>query len=101
MTIRLLMSFFVSLFLMGSPHSQVEIKTKTIKVELEVGADKLFELDFVPNTAVDVVNPKVAAITLIPQRKEISLKALSQGRTNIRLRDKSGHSKLVFELVSK
>lgn len=91
---------FLILFAIGSVYSQVEVETKTVKVNLKVGEDKLFKLDFVPNTVVDVVNPKIAGLTLAPQKKEINLKALSKGRTNIRLRDKEGNSRLVFALYA-
>ena len=93
--------FFASLFWVGLAYSQVEINSKTVKVNLEVGADRLFKLDFTPSTTVDVVNSTVAGLTLVPQRKEINIKALAVGKTNLRIRDEKGNSMIVFALTVK
>lgn len=96
---RLLLTF--TLFsLLGFVYGQTEIESKVIKVNLQVGADKLYQLDFTPNSVVDIVNSKVAGVTLLPQRKEIAILALSKGRTNLRLRDNQGNSKVVFEITA-
>jgi hypothetical protein len=81
-------------------YSQVEVTTKTINVALKVGVDKLYKLDFTPNTVIDIVNPKVAGFTLAPQRKEINIKALAKGRTNLRIRDTEGKSRIVFAITT-
>ena len=94
-----MMKYFIALVLLTlSIYSfgQVEIKVKTVPVKLEQGSDILYKLDFKPSTAVQIVDPKVAEVTFIPQRKEISINALKKGRTNIRLRDEKGTAKLVF-----
>ena len=70
-----------------------ETKPEQMDVEVVLGVDKHLELDFIPNRQVQVGNRSVLDYEFLVGRKEITLKGLKPGTTNVTLRDNTDPDK--------
>ena len=78
-----------------------EAKSKTeIEEEVEVvlGIDKNIELDFVPDRQIQIGSRAIVETQPIIGRKEITLKGLKFGKTNVTLRDVTGTIRKIFKV---
>ncbi len=63
------------------------------ELEVELGIDKPVKLDFAFSTKVLVGNNSVLDLTLIPQRREVILKGMKEGKTSVTIRNTVGDIK--------
>ncbi|OFZ20798.1 MAG: hypothetical protein A2202_06570 [Bdellovibrionales bacterium RIFOXYA1_FULL_36_14] len=77
----------------NTDNKSEDIKPEQMEVEVVLGVDKHLELDFIPNRQVQVGNRSVLDYEFLVGRKEITLKGLKPGTTNVTLRDNTDPDK--------
>ena len=66
------------------------------EIEIILGIDKLMKIDFLPSTKVQIADPSVVGVQLIPQKREITIQGKKSGRSSITFRDQFGNIKLRY-----
>jgi pilus assembly protein CpaC len=82
---------FFLLILSFSVFSQDSIETK--EIEVAIGIDQTFKLPYKFNTRVEVGNPNLIEIVLVPPRQEVTFKGRRKGRTSVTFRNVLGERK--------
>ena len=90
---RLIISSLIFSLFLNLGFSQ-EVPEKN--VEIVLGIDKILKLDFPPSTKIQVGNESILATTIIPQKREITLKAIKPGKTSVTIRNTVGDVKIVY-----
>ncbi|MBF0359756.1 MAG: pilus assembly protein N-terminal domain-containing protein [Oligoflexia bacterium] len=62
--------------------------------EVPVGMDKVFKINFVPYTKLQIGNSAILEYVLVPQKKEIIFKGIKPGETSVIVRNSVGDIKL-------
>lgn len=83
-------------------RDESEYRADHRSVLLTVGEDKLIDLDFSYESAkgISVGNDKIVKFTLVKvgDQRQIMLKPVGTGETNVSLRDEAGNLKLIFDV---
>ena len=87
MTLILSLLFIANVFGQGLTGKK---NIKEIEVDVVMGIDKVLNLDFVPDARVSVGQPSVLSTTIIPQKKELTLKGVKSGKSSITVRNTVG-----------
>ena len=92
--------FFVTFFLFSQG---VFAEAKREAIEVVLGMDYNVKLDFKvsKNAQVQIGNESILNIVKIPQLNEIIFKGIKPGATNVTVRDASGESKIIYDVVIK
>ena len=85
--------YFYSLIL-SYAFGQENIETK--EIEVAIGIDQTFKLDYKFNTRVEVGNPNILSVVLVPAKQEVTFKGLRKGRTSVTFRNTLGERKTRF-----
>lgn len=88
-----LLSILVLLFITHT-FGQENIETK--EIEVAIGIDQTFKLDYKFNTRVEVGNPNILSVVLVPAKQEVTFKGLRKGRTSVTFRNTLGERKTRF-----
>ena len=94
--------FFLFLLLFTVPlYSSFSSEPEERTIEVDLGIDKVLQLDYTPATQVQVGNESIVTYQLIPQKREITLKGLKAGKTSLFLRNSVGDlmTKLFVEVT--
>lgn len=73
-----------------------EDQIKEQEIEVVLGIDKIFKLDFVPHTKVTIGNSSILDYQIVPQKREVVFKGLKPGQTSVIIRDNVGDIKAKF-----
>ena len=102
MILSLLRNFHIFLILLNSfavlGQSGAD-KKKPIPIEIVVGVDKIEKLDFAPDPQVNIGKSSVLGFVLIPQKREIILKGISSGTTNVIIKDTFGTTRREYRVT--
>ena len=89
--LRYFLIFFILIF---NLQAQEVVKEKPI--EIVVGIDKIYKLDFPPSPSVQIGNSALLNYQLIPQKREITFKGINSGKTSVIIRNLVGDIKARF-----
>ncbi|MBF0299100.1 MAG: pilus assembly protein N-terminal domain-containing protein [Oligoflexia bacterium] len=76
----------------------VEDEAVEKEIEIAIGQDKFFKLNFVPSTKVLIGNSQILDYQLIPSRKEVMFKGLKPGDTTAKIFNTVGERKAEFKV---
>ena len=95
--IKSILGLLIYIFFFGNVlNAQSETPVPEKAVEVILGIDKIEQLDFAPDTRIQIGNESVLRTTLIPQRREVILQGLRAGKTSVVIRDSVGNIKARF-----
>jgi pilus assembly protein CpaC len=98
----LLIGFSITLLAQDNPtpssdtiQSSAETTTEIEEKELEVavGIDETIKIDYKYSTTVEIGNPGMLNVVLIPSKQEVTFKGLKEGRTSVVFRNTLGERK--------
>lgn len=88
--------FLFTFFLSASLFAQSTGTPPEETVFVTLGIDKVIKLDFPFDSRIQIGNPNIIRVDVVPQQKEIILKGLKKGKTSIDIRDVVGDIKKRF-----